>query len=246
MNRNTSLAHFSAIAPISALSDDFLIARNLYSFDLRMLFRTLLYIHIVSGSIGLLTGSINMVRRKGDRLHKRLGTYFYFGMVTAAAVSLILAFIRPNTFLFIVGVFTLYMTYTGIRFLKVKQSPFQWTDKLVTVIMAVAGFSFIIYGTILLSDGFELSQDWLSIVLIVFGIISTGYVIQDVQYLWRNAALAKGGLLEHIKRISGAYIASLTAFLVVNVKFLPPVLVWLAPSLVIGLLIRKWVRQYQK
>lgn len=59
---------------------------------------------------------------KGKKLHKALGTLFVFGMMTAEISSLTLANIHPNTFLFMIGIFTLYMTGTGFRFIKSKLS----------------------------------------------------------------------------------------------------------------------------
>jgi hypothetical protein len=41
----------------------------------------------------------------------------------------------------------------------------------------------------------------------------------------------------------GAYIASLTAFLVVNVKILPSLIVWLLPTMVITPLIFIWSKK---
>lgn len=42
----------------------------------------------------------------------------------------------------------------------------------------------------------------------------------------------------------GSYIASVTAFLVVNIEFLPPVLIWLAPTAVLVPLILVWTRRW--
>jgi uncharacterized membrane protein len=39
-------------------------------------FTILLVIHIISGSIGLLTGTVNLIRKKGDKSHKRTGLFF--------------------------------------------------------------------------------------------------------------------------------------------------------------------------
>src|SRR5688500_12009560 len=80
-----------------------------------MTFKILLGIHIVSGTIALLLGPVNLIRRKGDKLHKSVGKIFAYCMYGAGLTSLILATIHPNQFLFIIGVFTLYLTLTGYR-----------------------------------------------------------------------------------------------------------------------------------
>jgi uncharacterized membrane protein len=38
--------------------------------NLELIFKILLVIHIFAGSVGLITGTINIARKKGDKLHK--------------------------------------------------------------------------------------------------------------------------------------------------------------------------------
>jgi len=80
-------------------------------------FTIFLVLHIIGGSVGLLTGSINLVMRKGDRKHKMVGRVFVYSMLTAGLSALILSVVHPNYFLFMVGVFTIYMVGTGNRYI---------------------------------------------------------------------------------------------------------------------------------
>jgi len=77
------------------------------------IFKIVLILHIVGGTFGLLTGSINIARKKGDKNHKRIGKLFYVSMLTAVISSLVLSYLNPNYFLFMVGLFTLYMVVSG-------------------------------------------------------------------------------------------------------------------------------------
>src|SRR6267142_6464183 len=80
-------------------------------------FKLFLILHIMGGSVGLIAGTINMIRKKGDKKHKIIGKFFLHGMLTAGIAALILSVLHPNYFLFIVGVFTIYMVATGQRYL---------------------------------------------------------------------------------------------------------------------------------
>jgi uncharacterized membrane protein len=51
-----------------------------------MVFKLLLYTHIIAGSIGLLTGTLVMILKKGDAIHRRIGSIFYYAMVLNAVV----------------------------------------------------------------------------------------------------------------------------------------------------------------
>ncbi|HSF88523.1 MAG TPA: hypothetical protein VLA46_03845, partial [Saprospiraceae bacterium] len=76
------------------------------------LFTFLLIVHIVNGATGLIAGTINLIRRKGDLLHKRIGLVFTYAMILAGSSAIVLSVFRPNYFLTIVGVFTVYMVST--------------------------------------------------------------------------------------------------------------------------------------
>jgi uncharacterized membrane protein len=88
---------------------------------MELLFKFLLIIHIIAGSIGLFTGTINSIRRKGDTQHRLVGKYFFFSMIINAIAGFIMSLWHQNIFLFIIAVFSFYMTATGQRFLSLKR-----------------------------------------------------------------------------------------------------------------------------
>jgi uncharacterized membrane protein len=86
-----------------------------------IIFKTFLTLHILGGTFGLLTGMMNILRKKGDNNHKLIGKVFFVSMVTTGITALVLSCIHPNYFLFMVGLFTLYMVCSGQRYLHHKQ-----------------------------------------------------------------------------------------------------------------------------
>lgn len=53
------------------------------------LFKIFLIVHIAGGSIGLLTGLLNIIQKKGGKKHKLIGRVFYFSMLVAGLSSLL-------------------------------------------------------------------------------------------------------------------------------------------------------------
>ena len=84
------------------------------------LFTLLLIVHIANGATGLIAGTINLIRRKGDLLHKRIGLVFTYAMILAGISAIVLSILHPNHFLTIVGVFTVYMVSTGYRYIRLR------------------------------------------------------------------------------------------------------------------------------
>ena len=208
------------------------------------IFTILLIIHIIAGSIGLLTGTINIIKKKGDKAHKSVGKFFFYSMLINGFAGLIMSLIHRNDFLLIVAVFSIYMVATGQRFLSLKQLHKEQKPKaidwILTYTMLVFAFLFITYGSYLLINKVNFG-----IVLLVFGVVSCLMAIKDIKVYKGNIKEKNYWLLLHIQRMVGSYIAALTAFIVVNNHFMPGIVGWLLPTVIFTPLIVKWTKQYR-
>lgn len=210
------------------------------------LFNIFLVLHITSGTIGLLTGTYNLIRTKGDRMHKNIGKIFSLSMLMTGVSALVLAILNPNYFLFIIGIFTIYLTATGHRYIYLKmlsihQRPKE-LDWLITISMLLAGIIFLVMGILQLISGTTFG-----IVFIVFGMIGLLFVKTDFAN-YRGKVKGKNyWLVAHLQRMTAAYIAAFTAFLVVNADNIPvpvPAIVfWLLPTVLLTPLIVMWTRR---
>ncbi len=205
------------------------------------IFKILLLTHIVCGGTSLLLGAIQLLTKKGDKRHKIIGNIYFFTMLFAALVALPMSYLHPNYFLFIIGVFTSYMLLTGKRYLKKKDNnEIQFADWTLTFLMLVFGIAFIVFGVFNI-----VKANYFGIVILVFGSISILFVNQDFKIFKGKSKVKNYWLTMHLQRMIGSYIASATAFLVVNNKILPDVIAWLLPTVLIVPLIIKWTRKYK-
>ncbi|MDX1651645.1 MAG: hypothetical protein R3277_04080 [Brumimicrobium sp.] len=213
------------------------------------LFNIFLIIHVAAGAIGLISGVLNMLGKKGDARHKKVGMVFYISMMSAGLSSFVLSIIHPSLFLFMVGIFTAYLVGTGRRYLKLEISetgslpnikPIDW---IYTTSMLLAAVLLIVLGVRSL-----LTNNLFGIVFLVFGTIGLLLVKDDWKNYRGKSTVLNFGLSEHLQRMSGGFIAALTAFLVVNGRYFPdfiPVIVyWLLPTVVITPVISRWARKY--
>lgn len=213
------------------------------------LFRVLLVLHIVGGGAGLIAGTVNALRPKGDQLHRFAGRVFLYGMLVAAGCSLLLSVLHPNYFLFIIGVFTLYMTGTGTRYLSLRglasgQKP-AVIDWVLTGGMTVFSAVFIGIGIYHIMRGYSFG-----VVFVAFGYVSSRMVRADLRAYSGRSPIANVWLTTHLQRMMGAYIAAITAFVVVNLPhdLLPgswAFVAWLLPSAILVPLILYWTRRYE-
>ena len=89
----------------------------------------------------------------------------------------------------------------------------------------------------------------MGIVSLVFGIIGTRGVITTIRNFIKQPTSKSVWIEGHISGMVGGYIASVTAFLVVNNdKYigLPPVVAWLLPTALLVPYIVYWTRKYKR
>lgn len=80
-----------------------------------MPFSPVLLLHILAGTVGLVSGTIAVVVRKGSRMHLASGIVFAVSMLILAASGVFLAYMRSQIGNIVGGVLTLYMIATGWR-----------------------------------------------------------------------------------------------------------------------------------
>lgn len=203
-----------------------------------------LTLHIACGFTALFTGLWALLVRPGGLTHRRVGAAFSWAMLGVVLSALLLALIRPNPFLFAVGVFSGVMVATGLRALRLKalhrgQRPARLDWALLTLAI-MAGVALFAQGVL----GYQHSADPMALVSAVFGLVLLGQSVGDFRRFTRPSPYALQWLQVHIGRMMGAFIATVTAFSAVNLTFLPTVVQWLWPTALGVIAIRFFRRRY--
>lgn len=210
--------------------------------DYSTFFKICITLHAITGFISLIAGTVSVITRKGGAMHKKAGMVFFYGMMIAG-VSGVVASLLPdhhNPFLFVVGLFSVYLVLSGyraLRFKKVKMTRELRYDKIISWTMLSIGVVMVIYGLLLVFS--SASMGW---ILIVFGGIGVFNAIADIRAMQDLVSLRKKALRFHIGKITGGYIAAFTAFFVTN-QVLPALLSWLLPTIFGIFFIGYWLRK---
>jgi hypothetical protein len=85
----------------------------------------------------------------------------------------------------------------------------------------------------------------LNLILTVFGLASIVFGLRDLSRLKDVKRLRKGWLKLHLGKMTGGYIAAVSAFFVVN-QILPSVWNWFVPTLVGSIYIAYWINKLNK
>jgi uncharacterized membrane protein len=200
-----------------------------------------IYIHAFFGGIALLFGLASILFTKGSPNHKKSGKIFSYGMVISSLISLPICWLpnHKNSFLFLIGIFTIYLVISGNRVLLFKKKKAaNFTDKLISIIMFLASLLMLFFGTY-----FILKNNSGGILYLFFGLSAFLISIRDFKF-YKNIDKTKI-LPFHIGKMAGAYIASITAFLVAGLRF-EGLIYWILPSIVGIFFIMFWIKKTKK
>ena len=203
---------------------------------------TLIYTHAFFGGVGLFSGLLSVVVKKGPKKHKRAGIIFSYAMVLSSLISLVVACLpqHENTFLFLIGVFTIYLVLAGNNALKLKpksKNDVHWPAKAVSGVMLGASIIMIgvgIYGVV--------QQLPNTLLFIFFGGFGMFMSFKDFKTFKTYRKEKNAWLISHVGRMVGALIASITAFIVAGLNF-GTLAAWITPSVGGTLYIIYWNRK---
>jgi len=195
------------------------------------------YLHIAIGTIALLSGAISIIVVKGSRLHRQAGKWYVYSMFFVVASAVYMSITRQNDFLLSIAIFSFYLTWTGKRAVdrNISGDSKRYLFDHFVMLVASIGCVYMLY------KGFS------NIILLVFGGVLFFNIFVDLKEQLKKKTVQSTQLMTgHIGRMCGAYIATVTAFLVNTVTTTFPLVLWLGPTLVGGTFIAYSIMKWKK
>ncbi|MEQ8907734.1 MAG: hypothetical protein RIC95_00950 [Vicingaceae bacterium] len=201
-----------------------------------------LIIHATSGGIALLAGILAIATKKGSKNHILSGQVYFWSMLSVIVTGLIVGWYRDNIFLQTIAVFSFYMAFTGKRVLRYKKEIkpvfIDWFAS--ALALAVALFMLYLVANNIFRIGFAGAIP----MLLIFGGLLLSMSAGDLKKMVKRKFVKNAWLYDHISRMGGSFIATFTAFLLVNTNVEPVWVMWLLPTFIgtpmIILANRKW------
>jgi uncharacterized membrane protein len=206
-----------------------------------------LIFHISCGFLALTIGLVPMIARKGNPLHIRAGRIFVWAMYGVSLTSLVSFLLHPeNTFflfLLYIGILSFYLTYTGARAVEKQRNQLRHLpDRVANAVILLAGSSMLVLSIL----QFSKADTTLGVLYLVFGAGCLLLGIPDYLASRRSTPPARmQWFFNHLTRMVGAYIATFTAFCVVNNRYFPALVAWLLPGVLGSMAIVYWRRHYR-
>jgi len=195
----------------------------------------LLSIHILAGSVALLSAASALLTEKGKKFHVLIGKAYFWSMVIIFLTALPMSIITGNVFLFLIAIFSFYLAFSGMRFAKNRTGVPTRVDLIAVNFMLLSGI-----GMWILAIIFFIDNDSQFITLIVFGFLALFLGYGDFQTFKNQTAIGKERIAKHLTNMMGGTIAVVTAVLVVNPPTNPEWLWWILPTVLITPVIFWW------
>jgi uncharacterized membrane protein len=197
----------------------------------QLIFSVLLLLHIASGSVGLIAGTIAMAASKRGKIHKIAGKVFFYAMAGVFLSSIYMSIAHSNLFLLLIGFFSFYLAATGYRILSLKALHFK---KIQPALLDYC----IVLSLLLL-----VKANMFGLVTLSFGCLAAWFGYSDLIKFKHPPADKLHWIASHGMRMAGAYTATITAFIVVNVHIEQQWLLWMLTAVVVTPIAQKQVKK---
>ena len=208
---------------------------------MELAYKIILFLHAFGGGLALLSGLGAIATKKGGAWHTRSGLVYYWSMMLVIVSGFYVGVARSNFFLLMIAIFSFYMAYTGKRSLRNKIGfSLNYWDLTVAFLGLIVSFIMIGLGVriLLVSGGLGSAP-----MLFVFGAILGFMSGEDFVNGLKKKTKPGGWLIKHVGRMGGSFIATSTAFLLVNIDIEPAWVIWPCPTVVGSVLITIAIRR---
>ena len=191
---------------------------------------TIKIIHAASGIIVALTGLLQIILKKGGKLHRIIGLIYLCVWIIVVITGAFLGSLLITFF----GVLGYYMALTGYRFAHRKNVVINLFDKVVIIAGILFSVFTLAWGFLLITKG----NTGFGIVAAFFGSIFLLSTVGDLRefILKQNTKKLSNHkmqwLFEHYGRMYISYIAAMTAFTVIQNPFPIEWLNWILPTFI--------------
>jgi uncharacterized membrane protein YfcA len=192
-----------------------------------------------------------MFSKKGSKTHITWGNVYYWAMFMVTVTALIRFQMKLNLiFLSGIAVFSFYNTFTGVRLIRRKNnSKPEFVDWFGAVLMVISSLGMVYFSYL----AYRIENNFYAILFAIFGLFMLVLALEDLRVFMGIKQIDNDVPLQtrywfqnHISRMGGSYIATVTAFLVVNnPPQIPGLVVWLAPGVIGGIIIGRTQRFYR-
>ncbi|HEU4888829.1 MAG TPA: DUF2306 domain-containing protein [Thermoanaerobaculia bacterium] len=179
-------------------------------------------IHICGAVVGLLSGCLAMMLRKGSGLHAAAGNVFFISMLCMTSTGAYIAeFMRPNKANFLVAVLTFYLVSTAWVAARRRDGKPTLFDRIALLVVLADGIGGMIWGIQAAGSPRGLKDGMPAAIYFVFGSVALLCAVLDVRMIRRGGVAGAKRIVRHLLRMSFALLIALMSLYPGQAKLFP-------------------------
>lgn len=181
----------------------------------------LIYLHILTGTVALVSGVLSFAVKKGSHSHKKFGLTFVLSMLVMAISGAFLAFLASEQLNMVAGLVTFYLVVTAYLTVHPPKSRAMGVHSMMMALGMITGAYAIYTGLIALNHGLMTIDGNPVQAMIIFGSISLGAAILDLRVIAQGRLRHQWQLVRHVWRIGVAMLIATASFFLGQSQFIP-------------------------
>jgi uncharacterized membrane protein len=210
-----------------------------------MKYSPMLILHICGAVVGLISGSVALVVRKGFPMHRAIGNVFVASMLIMSSSASYIAFGKSQLINFIVGVLTFYMVATAWVAARRKEGQTGRFEVGAMLLALADGSVALLFGWQAANGATGLRDGYPAVAYYVFGSVALFAAALDVSVLLRGGVSGAHRIARHLWRMCLALFITVLSFFLGKQRLFPEAIVRthlnLVPIFIVAILMFYWL-----
>lgn len=186
---------------------------------------TLLPLHILAGTAGLVSGAVALYASKGGKLHRKSGMLFVYAMLVMSGSAAVLAMtLKPNGANVLQGVLTFYLVVTGLLTVRRRPAGFHWIDLAAMLVALAVGVTHFTFAFEALNSVTGKKYGYPPPLYFIFGSLALFAASGDTRMMISRGLEGSRRLARHLWRMTFALFIATSSFFLGQAKVFPKAL----------------------
>lgn len=181
----------------------------------------LVFFHILTGMVALISGALSFAVTKGSNSHKKFGLAFVLSMIVMAMSGALLAFLATEKLNMVAGLVTFYLVVTAYLTVHPPRNNARIVHSIFMALGFTIGFYAIYTGLTALNNGLSSIDGNPVQAIIVFGSVSLLAAALDIRVIAKGKLKYKWQLVRHVWRIGFAMLIATASFFLGQSQVIP-------------------------
>ena len=181
----------------------------------------MLPIHILAGSIALLSGFAALALRKGGKRHGRVGSWFFAAMTVMTLSGAVIAAFKPERGTAVIGLFTCYLVATAWMAARRRDGRFGRFELAGCLVACACAAAMLGLGLLGLASPNGRVDSLPAVVHFPFAVLAALAAALDLNFLARGRLVLHQRIARHLWRMCAALLIASTSFFFGQQKVMP-------------------------